>query len=86
MTPTQRKRMVAKRDEGIKRERKRMIAYLAEQGTAKPSKLTTDRMRRKYWKMKKEERKRYDSLPNRYAMTKTKRNRARRCRQKLCAA
>jgi hypothetical protein len=86
MTPKQRKRMVEKRGDGIKKERKRMIAYLTEQGVAKPSKFTAERMRKKYWKMKKEDQERYDKMPNRFAMTKTERNRAKRRRQKLRVA
>lgn len=65
------------------KQRKKWIAELTEAGIKVTTKFDTPRLRRLYFKMKKDQRKAFDKTPNPFAMSNTEKNRAKRRRQKL---
>ncbi len=63
-------------------KRKEWIKELNATGITVTNKMDTKRLRVKYLKMKKEQRKVFDKTPNPFMMTSTERNRAKRQRKR----
>jgi hypothetical protein len=63
-------------------QRRRWVEELNAAGVKASLKENTDRLRRKYLKFKKDEQKKFDHTPNRFAMSSTERNRNKRLRRK----